>query len=146
MGRASDPVVGGIGMRWVAIMCTVWVFGACGSSEPETMEDCLKMEAGTKRDACLQEKIVEAFREDPERAEQIIAEQDNSEGLRDFMWYLITREVDPNSNRFCEKIESQALGERCRAIVARPHLHRDLLKDDGNQGAGGGRAPGAAPQ
>ena len=105
-------------MRWVAIMCTVWVLGACGSSEPETMEDCLKMEAGTKRDACLQEKIVEAFREDPERAEQIIAEQDNSEGLRDFMWYLITREVDPNSNRFCEKIESQALGERCRDRVA----------------------------
>ena len=104
------------------------------------------MEAGTERDACLQEKIVESFREDPERAEQIISEQDNAEGLRDFMWYLITREVDPNSNRFCEKIESPALGERCRAIVARPHLHRDLLKDDGNQGAGGGRAPGAAPK
>ena len=98
-----------------------------------------------ERTSCMEVTIVDAFRADPVRGEQVIEEEVGDQRLRDFMWYIVTKEVNPGSPQYCEKIETAQLAERCRAIVQRPHLHRELL-DDGDGAAGGGPpAGGGAP-
>jgi hypothetical protein len=125
-----------------ALAIALLLLAGCDESEPGSIDDCLELDEGETRDACLESTIVETFRVDPARGEQIISEQVDNPQLRDFMWYIVTKEVDPGSNQYCLKIETPSLAERCRSIVARPHLHRELLGGDGQQGAGGGPAPG----
>ena len=133
--------------RRIALRPILALLGAlaagCDTTEPSGIDDCLAMDAGDSRDACLETTIVEVFREDSSRGEQIITEQVDNVQLRDFMWYIVTKEVNPGSNTYCSRIETESLAGRCREIVARPHLHRDLLKESGStQGAGGGPPPG----
>jgi hypothetical protein len=89
------------------------------------------------------------FREDPKEAPSIIEEQVGDSLVRDFIWLTVTREVDPGSYKYCERIQESALGERCRVLVSRPHLHRALLESAAGEAGktpGDGKAGGPGPQ
>ena len=124
----------------------------CGGTENwSTTADCEAPSSGSRQDECWAKVAPSLFRADPEGAERIVATQVGDPRVRDYIWLTVTREVDPGSYKYCDKIEEAALEERCRVLVSRPHLHRELLKGEGGQGgppgAGppGGGPPGAGP-
>lgn len=121
---------------------------ACGLGATSP-EDCPGEPAGEARDNCWLEHATTLFRETDDRSAAIATIQAQVEDprVRDFIWLSITREVDPSSFVYCKMIEEQALAERCRVLVSRPHLHRELV-GGGGAGPGGppaGRGPGAGP-
>lgn len=111
-------------------------------------DQCRTMEAGPARDECWAAMAPELFRQDPTGAEQVVIEQVQDPKVLDFIWLTVTREVDPGSNRWCEKIQDPAIGARCRTLVSRPHLHRALQQERGQQPGGppqGGPGPQGGP-
>ena len=132
-------------MWWLVL--TLWGCGGSGSwSSPA---DCDALSAGADADECWARFAPDVFREDPARGITVVEEKVTDPRVRDFIWLTVTREVDPSSYKYCDRIQEPALGERCRVLVSRPHLHRELLKErDGDvegapAGAGGGPPPGA---
>jgi hypothetical protein len=107
---------------------------ACGKPE------CATLSPGPDADACYVEQAAELFRTDPQKAEREVDTRMVDPTLRDFVYLTATREVDPTSLRWCQKIQEPALQDRCRVLVSRPHLHRALTGGEG--AAGGGPAPG----
>lgn len=132
--------------RWSWATTFLGLLVACSTS-PTRASDCQGMSAGTARDECWVAHAPELFREaaDPQVAIETIQTQVGDSNARDFIWLIVTREVDPSSYRYCKLIEGQALAERCRVVVSRPHLHRDISGRGGPEGAGGGPPPGGAP-
>ena len=122
---------------------------ACNTSSWDSSEDCEALSAGERRDDCWSVHAVEIFKTDPDRGVSVVEEQVSEQQIRDFIWLQVTREVDPGSYRYCEKIQEGVLQERCKTLVSRPHLHRELLQGDqppgGQGGAPGGGAPGGGP-
>jgi len=122
---------------------------ACsGTREWSGPEDCRSLSAGADRDECWVAHAPALFRQDATEGARVIDEQVQDQTVKDFIWLTITREVDPTSYQYCDRIKEPAMAERCRVLVSRPHLHRELLRDRGaTPGAQGGPAPssGAPP-
>ncbi len=118
---------------------------ACGGGST-TLDDCRSMDPGPKADECWADHAAELFRQDAEEGVKIVTTKVQDPRVRDYIWLTVTREVDPSSFRYCDRIQEEALARRCRVLVSRPHLHRELVKGqkaEGPQGAGGGPPPGA---
>lgn len=105
-------------------------FGCTDGKMWETQEDCHQLEKGDIKDDCWSNFIVDVFKEDREKGQQIMTEQISNSKVRDFLWLEITRKVDPTSMVYCKKIEDKTLLERCRTLVSRPHLHRETLRNN----------------
>ena len=123
---------------------------ACSGSAPTSLADCETMKPGPQADECWAKFLPELFRTDPQRASEQVEKQVQDQRVRDFIWLTVTREVDPGSYKYCEKIEESPLAERCRVLVSRPHLHRELSKERGGggqppNGPGGSPPPGSPP-
>ncbi|MDG1481894.1 MAG: hypothetical protein P8R54_20050 [Myxococcota bacterium] len=117
---------------------------ACNTSSWDSPEDCEALSAGERRDDCWSVHAVELFKTNPDRGESLVEEQVSDQQIRDFIWLQVTREVNPGSYRYCEKIQESVLQERCKTLVSRPHLHRELLQGEQSPGGQGG-APGGGP-
>ena len=124
---------------------------ACGGSAWDDVADCEALSAGERQDECWAATLPALFRTERERAESLATERITDPRVRDFVWLTVTRDIDPGSYRYCDKIEEEALATRCRVLVSRPHLHRELTGDAPRPGAGGGPPsadgppPGRAP-
>lgn len=109
-------------------MFVLWsVLVACELGGPATPARCAAMGGGSKRDACWATVAVELFQADPRAATARIEAEVEDPQIRDFIWLTITREVDPRTKRYCARIQSPTIAERCNVLVHRPHLHRALL-------------------
>ena len=102
---------------------------------------------GPERDECWSLQAVALFqqnRDNPTQAETVIDEQVENPDIKDFIWLEVTKGFAPQSYRYCERIANEALKERCKTIVSRPHLHRELLQapDGGGEALPGGPPPG----
>ena len=146
---ALAPTFAAVCPRWVNRVAVCVLLGASGcTGGPSGPDDCQAMDAGAARDECWAAHAPELFRQSADRTQAIatIETQVGDSQVRDFIWLSITREVDPSSFTYCKKIEEQALAERCRVLVSRPHLHRELVGGGGGDKAGpGGPPPGAGP-
>ncbi|HCH62888.1 MAG: hypothetical protein CL927_16765 [Deltaproteobacteria bacterium] len=147
------PATSALAFFWPTLGLAVGLAGATAcSTGPAGPEDCRSMAAGSARDECWATHAPALFRTatSPEEAVAVIEKQVGDAQVRDFIWLTITREVDPSSFTYCKKIDERALAERCRVLVSRPHLHRELVGGGGGGGknhkAGpGGPPPGAGP-
>ena len=90
-------------------------------------DDCKRL-AGADRDEC-QAHAPALFKEDAAAGTRLVDEQVQDQTVKDFIWLTITREVDPTSYKYCDRIQETATAERCRVLVSRPHPHRELLRD-----------------
>ncbi len=95
---------------------------ACGGWS--SIEDCEGL-SGERYDRCVDETVLDLYRTDPEAAE-VWVEKVEDPLTRDYIYYKVTREVHPGDFLYCERIEMEKLRSRCRVIVSRPHLHREL--------------------
>ena len=48
--------------------------------------------------------------------------------VRDYIWLKVTREYNPASQKYCQKIQDKTLKERCITLVRRPHLYKEKLE------------------
>ena len=119
---------------------------ACNFGSWSSPEDCEALSSGEKRDDCWSVHAVELFRTDPDHGIQVVEEQVSDQQIRDFIWLQVTREVDPGSFRYCERIQESVLKERCKTLVSRPHLHRELLQGEPPPGGAQGGQQGGRPQ
>lgn len=118
---------------------------ACTTKPPTRPEDCEGLD-GAARDECYAVVLPELFRTDPARGIALTESAVTDPTVRDFVWLTVTRDVDPNSNKYCDRIQDSVLAERCRVLVSRPHLHRGLV--DGARAPKtpmGGAPPGVTP-
>ncbi len=136
----------------------LWILIACSLGEPSTPSDCeSKLSAGAK-DECYAKVAPDLFRTDPAAGQKLVEENIADVTVRDFVYLKVTREVDPSTTRYCERIQDRVLADRCRVLVSRPHLHRGLATPPGAPppgspppaggppgGSAGGPPPGAAP-
>ena len=106
---------------------------ACTGSAPSTPEDCEGIADVVARDECYAVVLPTLFRADPARGINLTDTVVSDQTVKDFIWLTVTREVDPNTNKYCDRIKDPVLGGRCRVLVSRPHLHRGLVE--------GGRSP-----
>ena len=110
------------------ILALVALWG-CSEGEPQRFEDCRSMSAGAKRDSCFVEHAVELFQRDQDLGTSTVAYEVSDSDVRDFIWLTVTRDVDPSTDQWCRRIESEAIAERCRVLVRRPHLHRAIEEE-----------------
>jgi hypothetical protein len=117
---------------------------ACGGPQDWSgPADCEALSAGANKDECWAQHATTVFKEDVDRGIKIVEEQVGDRNVQDFIWLTITREVDPSSYKYCDRIQETALAERCRVLVSRPHLHRELLRDrEGGAEGPPARGPG----
>lgn len=118
---------------------------ACTPAAPDAPEDCAGLDLPA-RDECYATVLPELFRTDPAGAVTQVEQLVSDPTVKDYIWLTVTRDVDPNSNKYCDRIKDAVLAERCRVLVSRPHLHRGLV--DGNRpprAPMGGAPPGVAP-
>jgi len=112
------------------------LFGCGGSEVPVSWtgpEDCEARDPGPLTDECWAAVLPDLFLEDRARAEKLVDARIQDVRIRDFVWLTITRDVDPGSYRWCDRIEDKALADRCRVLVSRPHLHRELVRQKGGK-------------
>jgi len=69
----------------------------------------------------------EVFRHDPSAGEAWVSGIEDPL-VRDYAWLAVTREVDLRGKRYCDRIETRELAERCLTLVSRPHLLQELQK------------------
>ena len=107
--------------------------GCSGGSGFSSAADCEGLSMGEQADECWAQHAAEVFRTDPNRGVEIVENKVSDQRVKDFIWLTVTREVDPSSYKYCDRIQEEALAERCRVLVSRPHLHRELLKAGGGE-------------
>jgi len=117
---------------WLLIM-SLW---GCVDERDSRTGLCEDLMAGAKRDTCYVEHAVALFRQQGNQAIATILREVSDPVARDFIWLTLTRDVDSSTERWCHRIESEAIAERCRVLVRRPHLHR-AIKDDGSRSSEG---------
>ena len=98
---------------------------------PKTPEDCAGLATSKARDECYLVVIEDVFKKDADAGVKLVETQMTDQTNKDFAWYTVTRNVDPNSPKYCERIKDRTLADRCLKVVARPHLNRDLKNRDG---------------
>ena len=93
------------------------------------------MSKGDSRDDCWAEFIVSVFKENEKKGIAIVEKEISDPKIADYIWLKVTREYNPSTRKFCEKIRMSLAKERCLTLVSRPHLHREVLrkKSDLNQ-------------
>ncbi len=106
----------------------------CVDEAPKRFEDCRSLSAGNARDTCFVHHAVELFKRDRALGTSTVVHEVSDLAVRDFIWLTVTRDVDPTSDQWCRRIESEAIAERCRVLVRRPHLHRAI--EDERSGGG----------
>jgi hypothetical protein len=105
---------------------SVAVFGGCHRAPPSTVEDCAAIGSVKERDECYLSLAPAVFRKDAAAGVAMVEQDIQDPVTRDFAWYTVTKEVDPNNPKYCQKIKDAALADRCNQIVNRPHLRRGL--------------------
>lgn len=131
-------------------LCTLLLAAACRTAAPTTPEACAAVSDAAARDECFLTVLPAVFRTDPTRAVELTEKSVADAATRDFIYLTVTRDVDPNSEKYCDRIADTNLKARCRVLVSRPHLHRDLMNGKpppmAPMGARGGppRAPAPA--
>lgn len=119
----------------------------CTPEEFTSVDQCEAMSGGASQDACWAETLPALYRTERARAETLTRERVSDPRVRDYIYLTVTRDVDPGSIRYCEMIEETALKERCRVLVSRPHLHRELSGKPAQPYAPGDKGPpGQAPK
>ena len=123
------------------------LLAACTGATPRSVEDCAGLGDPTARDDCYARLLPEVFRADPARGIELTETAVTDPTVRDFIWLTVTRDVDPNTNKYCNRISDAVLADRCRVLVSRPHLHRGLVDGEGKtpRSPGGAPPPGAPP-
>jgi len=134
--------VGVIGVKMGFLLALIL---ACSGGSWSSIEDCEGLSKGPKADECWAEYLPDVFRADAERGIELVETKIEDQRVKDFVWLTVTREVDPGSYKYCERIQEEALAERCRVLVSRPHLHRELMKGQKSGGPPGGGPPGGGP-
>lgn len=104
---------------------TLMLWG-CTQEAPQRFEDCRQLSAGKDRDTCFVTHAVELFKRDQDLGTSTVVHEVTDPLVRDFIWLQVTRDVDPTSDQWCQRIESEAIAARCRVLVRRPHLHRAI--------------------
>ena len=124
---------------------------ACQQNAPQTQSDCQALSGAKAIDACLASVAVQVVKADGSAAEALLGSiQDPL--VRDYVLLSFTREIDPSTSHWCHQIESKQFRSRCRVLVARPHLHRELVggapgrPPPGTQGPGGDLKPTDPPE
>lgn len=122
----------------------LWFLIACSPSEPSVPADCEAVLSSSAKDECYAKVAPEIFRTDPAAGQSLVEEKITDVTVRDFVYLKVTREVDPSTTRYCDRIQDRVLADRCRVLVSRPHLHRGLATPPGGPPSGG-PAPGGGP-
>ncbi len=127
----------------------LWFLIACSPVEPTSPSDCEAVLSSSEKDECYAKVAPEVFRTDPVAGQALVEQKIADVTVRDFVYLKVTREVDPSTTRYCERIQDRVLADRCRVLVSRPHLHRGLATPPGGAAPGsplpGGPPPGAPP-
>lgn len=118
----------------------------CGPSRYTSADQCADLSSGARQDDCWSQTLPALFGTDRARAERLTRESVSDPRVRDYIYLTVTRDVDPGSMKYCELIQEAALKERCRVLVSRPHLHRELSGQTPRPFAPGQGAPQGAPQ
>jgi hypothetical protein len=128
----------------VALVAT-GVFGAyiglsgCKAAAPTSPEQCAAMSEAPARDECYLVVAPGVFVTDAKAGITLVETGITDPLTRDMAWYTVTKTVDPYSNKYCDRIQDATVAQRCRTVVSRPHLHRELT---GKGGAPAGGGPG----
>jgi hypothetical protein len=93
------------------------------------------MAASVARDECYAAQLPELFLTEPRAASNMVQERIDDPLVRDFVYLTVSRDLDPAGGRWCERISSEVVAERCRVLVRRPHLQRARLGTE-THGAG----------
>lgn len=120
-------------------IAALWIGGlvGCGEHTWSGPDECAALASGARQDECWAATLPALFRTDKVRAEQLTREKVSDPRVRDYIWLTVTRDIDSGSYRYCDEIQDQALAQRCRVLVSRPHLHRKV----GEPPTGGGQTP-----
>ncbi|MCP4810666.1 MAG: hypothetical protein GY913_18375 [Proteobacteria bacterium] len=105
--------------------------------------DCESLSDAAVQDECWLKVSVEVAKTDQAAGEALV-DKIQDPLVKDYAWHSLTRDVDPTSYKYCEKIENDKLADRCRVLVSRPHLHPHLIGDgaaDDPRPPGGGKGP-----
>ncbi len=116
-------------MPRVALTCWLLLL-SCGQADPSTWtrpEHCEPVTPERARDECRAAVAPEVFRQDLGAGERWVAGIGDLL-IRDYAWLSVTREVDLRGKRYCDRIETPELQERCNTLVSRPHLLQQLQK------------------
>jgi hypothetical protein len=106
------------------------VMGCQNSPEVATSpEECMAMKKSDRRDDCWAQQAVSLFKSDEEKGLKMIESQISDPKIADYIWLTVTREHNPMTQKYCDRIRNGDLKERCLVLVRRPHLHRDILRD-----------------
>ena len=117
----------------------------CTGAPPTTAEECAALRSTADRDECYLVVTPLVFKADPKAGITMVETGITDPLTRDMAWYNVTKQVDPHSNKYCDRIQDATLADRCRQVVSRPHLHRELTGKQGGPppGPGGGPPPDA---
>lgn len=110
-----------------------------------SVDDCKALRPGGRADDCWAKFAPDVFRTDAKAGIDIVEHRIRDPRVKDFVWLTVTREVDPSSYKYCDRIQDKALADRCRVLVSRPHLHRALMKAKRGRAGPTPRAPSGAP-
>jgi hypothetical protein len=123
------------------------VGNACTRPVPTTPEECAAMGAAAERDECYLVVAPLVFKTDAAAGIALVEEGITDPLTRDIAWYNVTKQVDPHSNKYCDRMSDPTLQKRCRDVVSRPHLHRELTGKENGPGSPppGGSPPGGSP-
>jgi hypothetical protein len=122
----------------------------CQQNASKTMADCQALPGVEAIDSCLASIAVALVRADLSAA-KVVVDAIQDPAVRDYVLLSFTREIDPSSSHWCHQIKGKQLRSRCRVLVSRPHLHRELVggapgrPPPGTQGPGGNLKPNGPP-
>ena len=141
--RASTSWLRGAALCAAAALLSLLV-PACQRGPYTTVAECEALDSGPRQDACWMDVLPPMFRDRASEAENLARTRISDPAVRDYLWLTVTRDIDPGSMKYCNRIEDAAMKDRCRVLVSRPHLHRELSGQmPAPGGAGGG--PGGQP-
>ena len=106
----------------------MWILLACWADTWSSADDCEGLSKGPNKDQCWSVHLIEVFKEDLETGDRIAQAQITDSRIRDFIYLSVTREIDPSTTKWCDKMVDTAMKSRCQVLVSRPHLHRDVLQ------------------
>ena len=103
-------------------------FLACTQTTWSSAEDCYTLSKGETRDDCFSHHVITMLQNNAQKTEQDVATLIHDPLVRDYIWLKVTREYNPASQKYCQKIQDKTLKERCTTLVRRPHLYKEKLE------------------
>lgn len=117
---------------------------ACSPKTPQTVADCDGLYSG--KDDCYAKMAPAEFNRDPQAGIDLVEKKIQDPTIRDFVYLTVTREIDPSTSKYCDRMKDEVLANRCKVLVSRPHLHRGLSgKDVAPPGGSGAVPPSGGP-